>query len=197
MNEKISALLERAAAGTVPVVRGLDDAQLSLPTPCDDYDVRTLVGHLLLVVRNFRELAAKRDADFGRQSLPLEGDWREDFAREVRALVGAWAAPGAEEGTTGALGMPARTVGAMVLGDLVVHGWDLARASGRAYDGAAADAVLVTEVRDRFAELAPTARRMGMFAPEVPVGPDASTFDHLLGLTGRDPWWTPEVALGT
>ncbi|WP_329456325.1 TIGR03086 family metal-binding protein [Streptomyces sp. NBC_01497] len=193
MSEKISDLLERAAARTVPVVRAIEDGQLSLPTPCGAYDVRTLAGHLYRVVLNFQELAAKRNADFTQQSLPLEGDWRAGFAEETHRLIAAWAAPGAEEGTTGAMSMPARTVGAMVLGDLVVHGWDLARATGRPYEPAASDAALLDEVGDRFAELAPTGRTMGVFGPEVPVAAGAHPFERLLGLTGRDPHWAPEV----
>ncbi|WP_348772298.1 hypothetical protein [Streptomyces sp. SS52] len=56
-------------------------------------------------------------------------DWRAAFAREADALVAAWAAPGAEEGTTGQMEMPARTVAHMALLDLTVHAWDLAVAT--------------------------------------------------------------------
>ncbi|WP_030911177.1 TIGR03086 family metal-binding protein [Streptomyces sp. NRRL F-5126] len=196
MSEKISDLVERAADRTVPVVRGIEDEQLSWPTPCGDYDVRTLVGHLYRVVVNFRELAAKRDADFTQQPVPLEGDWRAGFAEETRRLVAAWAEPGAEEGTTGAMAMPARTVGSMVLGDLVVHGWDLARATGRTYAPSGVDATLLDELGQQWAQLAPTGRKMGVFGPEVPVPPGAGRFERLLGLTGRDPEWAPGARAG-
>ncbi|MBP0456628.1 TIGR03086 family metal-binding protein [Streptomyces montanisoli] len=196
MSEKISDLLERAAARTVPVVRGIEDEQLSWPTPCGDYDVRTLAGHLYRVVVNFRELAAKRDSDFSQQSMPLEGDWRTGFAEATRRLVEAWAEPGAEEGTTGARAMPARTVGCMVLGDLVVHGWDLARATGLPYAPSGVDATLLDELGPQWAQLAPTGRKMGVFGPEFPVAPGAGRFERLLGLTGRDPEWTREARAG-
>ncbi|WP_345652409.1 TIGR03086 family metal-binding protein [Streptomyces tremellae] len=195
MSEKISDLLERAAARTVPVVRALDDEQLGLPTPCGAYDVRALAGHLYRVVITFQGLAAKEDADMGAGPLELTGDWRAGFAGEARALVAAGVRPGAEDGTAGAMGMPARTAGVMVLGDLVVHGWDLARATGRPYAYAQDDAV-VEDVARQFAELAPLARSMGAFGPEVEVPPGAPALDRLLGVTGRDPGWRAPARSG-
>lgn len=189
MSEKISALLERVAAHTVPVVRGIADDQLGSPTPCSEYDVRALTGHLYRVVKDFQHLAAKRGEEVALQQPPLElaGDWRADFAREAERLVAAWAQPGAEEGTTGSMGMPATTVGLMVAGDLVLHGWDLARATGQPY---VQDDDVLRVLGECFGELAPMARSFGVFADPVEVGADAGPLDALLGVTGRDPHWT-------
>ncbi|MEV7871125.1 TIGR03086 family metal-binding protein [Streptomyces sp. NPDC088124] len=185
---KISALLKLAADGALPVVRGIGDERLGAPTPCAEYDVHALLDHLFQVVVNFQALAAKRDADFGAAPEHLAGEWRERFAAETARLVDAWDAPGAEEGTSGAMGLPARTVGSMVLGDLTVHAWDLARATGQPYEP---DASLVGLLTAEFGALAPTARKMGVFGEPVPVAPDAAPFDVLLALTGRDPGWAP------
>lgn len=191
MTNTLSDLLERAAGRTVQVVRGISDDQLARPTPCAEYDVRALVDHLFQVVVNFQRLAAKENADFSdAPSFAGHGDWRADFAAEARTLAEAWAAPGADEGTTGAMDMPAPLVGRMALGDLVVHAWDLARATGQEY---APDPVTVTEVRAAFSELAPTARKMGVFGEERPLPEgqvEVSDLDRLLALTGRDPEWT-------
>ncbi|MDQ0985123.1 uncharacterized protein (TIGR03086 family) [Streptomyces sp. V2I9] len=130
MTQKIGELLETASAGALPVVRGIDDARLGDPTPCAEYDVRALVNHLFLVVVNFQALAAREEVDFSQEPDFVTGDWRGRFGEETARLVEAWSAPGAEEGTTGKMGLPARTVGLMVLGDLTVHVWDLARACG-------------------------------------------------------------------
>ncbi|MFE7352367.1 hypothetical protein ACFU8Q_03970 [Streptomyces sp. NPDC057543] len=51
--EKISELLETAAGRAVPVLAGIDDNRLGDPTPCTEYDVRTLINHLFQVVVNF------------------------------------------------------------------------------------------------------------------------------------------------
>ncbi|WP_046507923.1 TIGR03086 family metal-binding protein [Streptomyces odonnellii] len=187
MSDKISNMLEAAADRTVTVVRGITDEQLGAPTPCSEYDVRALAAHLFQVVVNFQALAAKKDADFTVPPEPLEGAWRERFAEETVRLVEAWDAPGADEGTTGAMGLPARTVGAMVLGDLTLHGWDLARATGQPYEPAG---VLLDVVGEEFRALAPMGREMGMFGEPVPVAEDATPFEVLLAETGRDPGWT-------
>lgn len=200
---KTGDLLAVAAAHALPVVRNLPDDRLDARTPCAAYDVRALVNHLFHVVVQFQELAAKRNADFGGDTpdYVAEGDdWRERFAAETERLVAAWSAPGAEEGTTGAMNMPARTVGSMVLLDLTVHAWDLARATGQEYGTgqasgtarAAASGVpdVVDTLRAAVAELAPTARAMGVLGEPVPVPEDASDFDHLLAATGRDPHWS-------
>ncbi|MCX4818569.1 TIGR03086 family metal-binding protein [Streptomyces sp. NBC_01142] len=189
MTNTISELLDAAAARAVPVVRGITDERLDDPTPCAEYDVRGLANHLLQVVINFQAMAAKKDADFSAEPDYLsEGDWRGRFADETDVLVKAWAAPGAEEGTTGSMGMAARTLGEMVLGDLTVHAWDLARATGQEFTP---DPVVVGEVTESFAALAPMARKMGAFGEAVTL-PDeetASEFDRLLAMTGRNPHW--------
>ena len=182
----VSELLAVAVSRAVPVVGGIEDKALQEATPCADYDVKALVNHLFHVVVEFRKLAGKRDSDF--TSTPdrvAEGaDWRERFGAAADALVGAWAAPGAEEGTTGAMNMPARLVGSMALLDLTVHAWDLARATGQEY---AADPAVVAELTAAVERLAPTAREMGMFGAAVEVGADADPFARLLAATGREP----------
>jgi uncharacterized protein (TIGR03086 family) len=69
--------------------------------------------------------------------------------------------------------------------DLVVHGWDLARATGQ-------DETIPEDEVDRvlgFIERMGTAtmRENGVTGPEVPVPADASKQDRMLGLLGRDP----------
>lgn len=132
MGELLGMARERA----VPVFRGIPDAALGAATPCAEYDVKALVNHVFQVIVQFQRLAVKEPSDFGEVTPDrvAEGpDWRERLAREADRLVSAWSAPGAEEGTTGAMDMPARLVGAMALLDLTVHVWDLARATGQDY----------------------------------------------------------------
>jgi uncharacterized protein (TIGR03086 family) len=184
----IGELLAMARERAVPVVRGIEDAALTAPTPCAEYDVRTLVDHLFQVIVQFQRLAAKEASDFGEAPAPVAGSpgWRERLVAEADRLVAAWSAPGAEEGTTGGMNMPARLVGAMALLDLTVHGWDLARATGQEY--AEADEAVVAELTAAVDELAPTARKMGVFGEPVPEAEGASAFERLLARTGRDPY---------
>ncbi|MFI2783499.1 TIGR03086 family metal-binding protein [Streptomyces sp. ALB3] len=180
----ISELLDGAAARAVPVVRGIRDDQLADGTPCSEYDVRALLNHLFLVIENFRALAVRGATDFSRTEDVVTGDWRGRFEDETALLVKAWAEPGAEEGTAGAMGMPARTVGLMVLGDLTVHAWDLARATGQEFEP---DPAVVDELEPGLAAMAPQAREMKVFGEPFPVSPGATAFERVLAVTGRDP----------
>jgi uncharacterized protein (TIGR03086 family) len=185
----IGELLELARKRAVLVVRGIGDEALAAPTPCAEYDVQALVNHLFQVVVQFQRLAVKEASDFGEPADVVAADpqWRERLAGEAERLVAAWSAPGAEEGTTGGMGMPARLVGSMALLDLTVHVWDLARATGQ--DDPGADEAVVAELTGAVEELAPTARRMGVFGEPVPEAAGASAFERLLARTGRNPSW--------
>ncbi|MFF6786525.1 TIGR03086 family metal-binding protein [Streptomyces sp. NPDC012510] len=186
----IGELLAMARTRAVPVVRGIPDGALAGPTPCAEYDVKALVNHLFQVIVQFQRLAAKETADFGEtpDRVAESPEWRERLADEADRLVAAWSAPGAEEGRTGGMNMPARLVGSMALLDLTVHVWDLARATGQ--DDPGADEAVVTELAGAVDELAPTARKMGVFGEPVPEPEGASAYERLLARTGRDPRWT-------
>ncbi|WP_406501391.1 TIGR03086 family metal-binding protein [Streptomyces sp. NBC_01590] len=188
---KISELLDTAVGPAVAVLDGIDDNSLGAPTPCAEYDVRGLINHLFQVIVNFQALAARQEADFGTTPDVVTGDWRARFGEEAAALVAAWAVPGADEGTTGAMGLPARTVGNMVLGDLTVHAWDLARATGQEFTP---DESVLGEIGPALAAMAPMAREAKVFGEPHPVPDGASPFDEVLALTGRDPGWRPDAA---
>jgi uncharacterized protein (TIGR03086 family) len=80
--------------------------------------------------------------------------------------------------------LPAPMIGGMVLAEVVVHGWDLARATGQhpVWPGE-----LLAAVLDEVAKTAAQGREMGVYGPEVKVPDDAPVLDRILGLTGRDP----------
>ncbi|MCX4981582.1 TIGR03086 family metal-binding protein [Streptomyces sp. NBC_00572] len=182
---RIGDLLRSAATRATPLVRDIDDASLGAPTPCAEYDVRALLNHLLGVVVHFQALAAKQAADLdSTKDWLAEAEWRDRFEIEAGKLVEAWSAPGAEEGTTGGMGMPARAVGSMVLLDLTVHAWDLARATGRSF---APDPAVVEGLVEEVERMAPMARKMSVFGEAVDLPADATLFERLLATTGRDP----------
>ena len=122
----------------------------------------------------------------------LGGDWRERVPRLVIALGEAWALPHAWEGLTMAGGQEllAGTAGVVCLDEVIVHGWDIAVASGQPYDcqsslvEAALGFVLPTVAGHP--EGTP-----GLFGPPVTVPDDAPVLERLIGLTGRDPAWRP------
>jgi len=182
MTTRISELLAAAAERTVPVVHGIDDKQLSDPTPCAQFQVRDLVNHLFQIVVNFQALATKQDADFDAEPDFLDGDWRNRFADETRKLVDAWSDPATTEGISPRMGLPQALVANLVLVDLTVHGWDLAQGTGQAYTPSAEVVATVTPFTE---QMAPMGRERGAFAEMTEFPPDADEFARLLAHTGR------------
>lgn len=175
------------------VVRALDQAgvvvakvrpeQAGLPTPCAEWDVRTLVGHLVDEVWRFAESTAtgqRGDSDGD----VLGDDWAAAFQRAADALLTAWRSPGALERTTRLPGgeVPATWTLGQHVTEIAMHTWDIAVATGQSTDldpavGAAAlewgRANLVPEIRGEHV------------GPEVSVVPDAPLYERLAAFGGR------------
>jgi uncharacterized protein (TIGR03086 family) len=185
--------LGAAAAEVARVVAGVRDDQLGDPTPCEGTSVAALLDHLVGLTLAFRLAAEKTPAEGGPSASAdaLAADWRTRLPAQLDALAEAWRSPEAWEGTAvaGGVEMPAPAMAVVALDELVVHGWDLAAATGQRYavsDGdAEACASFAGEVGDSAEE------RLGLYGPRVPVPADAPPLDRLLGLTGRNPGWRP------
>ena len=172
--------------------------RLAAPTPCRDLDVRALVDHLAWAAVISQRAAVRMPLETDRSSLTpapfLDGllpeQWAAAVPAELDTAADAWADRAAWEGETlmGTAPMPAAVVGPLMLAEFVLHGWDLARAVGAPYDvpPALGEATLAAVV-----PVAQLGRDGGWFGPEVPVADGAPAFDRALGLTGRDPAWTP------
>ncbi|MER5375038.1 TIGR03086 family metal-binding protein [Streptomyces sp. NPDC002553] len=173
------------------------DEQLDGRTPCPRYAVRNLLGHLGHLAVAFRDAARKdlgvtTDTDPGTTLPDLPPGWREELPAALDALAEAWRDPAAWTGMTraGGVDLPGEVAGAVAADELVVHGWDLTRATGQRYapDPAA--------LRASHAFLRAAAEEAGdggsgIFGPVVPVPPDAPLLARAVGLSGRDPDWTP------
>ena len=129
-----------AARRLAGMIASVTDEDLGRPTPCPAYTLGDLVEHVGGMALAFGSAAAK-DGKYGEQqpsgdASRLSGDWRSRIADDLAALAEAWRAPGAWEGTTRIAGMdsPAAMVGIIAADELVVHGWDVARATGWPYD---------------------------------------------------------------
>jgi uncharacterized protein (TIGR03086 family) len=150
--------------------------------------VRALINHLLGVLHMFEAIGRKEKAPDDMLTRDyMRGDWRAAFEEQAKRLLAAWEDPRAYEGKTPG-GFPAALGARMVLGDLVVHGWDLATATGQGFEADEEAARLLCEFAESMGD---QARKGGVFGEPVPVPDDATTFEKALGLTGRDPRWTP------
>lgn len=174
---------------------GVRDDRLADPTPCPDLAVRNLLGHLTGLAVAFRDAARK---DLGpttdtspEASVPDVGPgWREELAQVLGELASAWREPDAWTGMTraGGIDLPGDVAGAVVADELVIHGWDLARATGQEY---APDPAALEAAYGLLAAAAEEADRdAGMFGPVVPVPADAPLLERAVGLSGRDPGWS-------
>jgi uncharacterized protein (TIGR03086 family) len=183
--------LEPAAARMARLVEAVPDERLAAPTPCEEYSVGDLLDHIGGFALAFRAAAVKQplDGSASGDAANLGPDWRTRIPGDLLALAEAWRDPAAWEGMTAAGGvdLPGEVAGVVALDELLLHGWDLARATGQpsGHDGPELDAVhtMVKQFRDAGVE--------GLFGPEVPVPGDAPLLDRILGLAGRAPDWSP------
>lgn len=182
MREELLPMLRGAAQRTADLVTSIPEEEFGRPTPCQEFDVRGLINHLEWGASLFESVAG------GGGFLPPK-DYTGDFPERVEHMLIAWDKPESWEGVSEAMGGLPRTVLAhMALTDLVAHGWDLSRATGRGYEVEEATAArLLAFAKD----MAPIGRARGAFGEEVAVPADAPALERFLGLIGRDPAWRP------
>ncbi|NBM20857.1 TIGR03086 family metal-binding protein [Streptomyces sp. GC420] len=185
-----------AARQVALLADGVRDDRLSDPTPCPAFAVRNLLAHLVGLSAAFRDAGRKAvgpsTATDPSAVVPDIGPgWRERLRLNLDAMAEVWRDPAAWDGTTQAGGftLPAAQAGRIALNELVVHGWDLARATGQPYEPDP-DAVEASYDLLAPAAHAPAAER-GPFGPVVEVPADAPLLDRVVGLSGRDPSWAP------
>lgn len=166
------------------LVENVRPEQLGDPTPCPDYDMRTLLDHVIGWLRAFAAGANGRPFDDDPTAFSTE-DFAEEFKAAANDLVTGWRLHGTERNVRFATAeMPARTVLGMTLMEYVTHGCDLAIATGQAVPFS--DAELETTLARARENLTDQYRGEGKpFGPAVDVGPDAPAVDRLLGFMGR------------
>jgi uncharacterized protein (TIGR03086 family) len=173
---------------------GIDNTELVDPTPCPDWTVAVLLDHLMVLSQAFAQAARKRTDAPGTAEPPpppsaqhLSRHWRSRLPVLLEELATAWKDPASWTGTSqaGGLTMPAATIGAVAMNELIVHSWDLARATGQEYF---ADPRTL-EVLIEFLAQAPAEGTPGMFAAPVLTDDEPTLLDQALALAGRDPAW--------
>ena len=176
--------LERTADHAEQLVAGVRPEHHPLPTPCGDWDVRTLLNHTVAGAGAFGRML--RDEPPLWMADHLTGDPVATFRAGVQDSLAAWRAGGLARTVEPLGGLPLAELQAL---DLLVHGWDLARATGQPDELPADVAARAWAVWSEVP--VDVGRSMGQFGPEVPVPAGAPVGDRLLGLLGRDPAWTP------
>jgi uncharacterized protein (TIGR03086 family) len=183
------------------LVSGVGDAEHGAPTPCPAYQVADLLEHLGTMAQAFTAAARKQPGPLTEQqpagdAARLPADWRTRIPRDLGTLAQAWSEPGAWDGMTRIAGMdaPAAMVGVTVADELVVHGWDLARATGQPFQPDPAAVRAARSFLDQFASPDAPAGDEVPFGPSRPAPDDAPAFDQVLALAGRDATWVRPAA---
>lgn len=181
--------MKECASEAARVARGVDAARLPEPSGCGDWDVRALVNHWVLYTSHGLEHRALRTTlpdELTARDFTADTGWAEAYAAQLERAVAAWSDPQVWEGEIdlGFAKTPARDVAALLIAELALHGWDVARATGQEYQVSDDTARLLHGVVGANAE---EYRRYDGFAEAVTVPDDAPLFQRTLALSGRDP----------
>jgi uncharacterized protein (TIGR03086 family) len=201
----VRTVFARALATGGDVVAGVRPDQFDDPTPCTDYDVRTLVGHLVGVLDRV-VLMGRGQNPFqapDKATGPADDAWLAAWSDAAQRVEAAWAD---DASLTRIVHLPwAEESGAVTLAnyccEITVHTWDLATATGQrpAWD---AEVVATAWEATRgmpgegrheiFAAMKagmPEPFRSGPdpFADAVPVPDDAPLIDRVVAWNGRQP----------
>ena len=189
--------LTPAASRLAQLVAGVTDDQLTGPTPCPAYRLGDLIDHVGGLALAFTASARRDFGEYTEQTpagdaARLGPDWRTQIPRDLATLAAAWRAPAAWSGMTRIARMdaPAEMVGITLADELLVHGWDIATASGQQFGF---EPEVLEAARSFLLQIANPDAPSG---PDVPFGPprpaaaDAPQLDQVLALAGRDPAWS-------
>ena len=161
------------------VLRRLTEDDLARPTPCAEYTVGEVGQH---VVRSMALLASVAGAADGST---MAGSLEEQVTVSAEAALATWRRRGL--GGSVAVGrstLPASLAVEIIPLELLVHGWDIARATGSGID---VPPEVAGYVLGRARELVTPDKRGRRFAAEVPAGPQATVLERLIAFTGREP----------
>jgi uncharacterized protein (TIGR03086 family) len=183
------ALYDRATAWTATKVAVAAD-QLDAATPCTEWDVRRVIDHLLAGQAMFAAgpIGGTIAPPTGPPPALVGADPADQYEQARKATIDAYARPGVLQSTmNGSAGeIPATQVLGIAFCDQLVHGWDLARATGQ--DSTMPDGLADVAWTMLDGRIPDEARGPGQsFGPVVAVPADANAQARLLGYCGRTP----------
>jgi uncharacterized protein (TIGR03086 family) len=170
---------DRAADAVGVVIAAITDDQLTAPTPCQEWNVAQVVGHLIDVNERFA-------ARFGTPGSVTPGVTdrvrSDDLADRYRASTAALHDGLCSTEAAGGLSTQLRSRLALRVADMLIHGWDIATGTGQSVQLPEDLTALALEFTlRRLAAL----QRSGQFAHPQTVGRNASVIDCLAALSGR------------
>ena len=187
-----TGLLAGAISYMLGVCAPIGPGEMALSTPCADWDLARLLGHLCESMADLE--TALRTGCLDLDGLPgrTEGDPVEALRDRAAELLCAGYCYGGPERfvAVGGLPIPAGLVACTGAVEIAVHGWDVAAARARAGRARGVqETPIPAALATRMLRLGPllVAGRGGLFALPVAVSAEASPGDQLVGYLGRDP----------
>ena len=185
--------LDLAVDQVLRLVAAVRPADLDRPTPCEEFDVRHLLGHLLGVLGRIAHVGSGgHPFDVPTTVLDVEDDaWAARCEGAAAGMRAVWA----DDAVLDAVlhlpfgDVPGRGAAMAYTEELTAHAWDLASALGRrdVLDPVLGEVALAAATR-----FIPDADRGRIpFGPVVAVPAGAGPYERLAGWLGRDPSWTP------
>ena len=160
--------------------------QMANATPCADFTVRDVFNHMIGGATFFAaQFRGEMPPDMPDDGTDVTGDDAvATFTATMDALADAAVQPGALERTIASpFGeVPGDVVARFLALDGLVHTWDLAVATGQAYDP---PTPVVVEVLAFARQAIAPEMRGGPFGPEVDAPTDATPLQQLVAFTGR------------
>ena len=192
----------RVVRATVGLVSQVGPADLARPTPCAGWTLGDLIGHMTAQHDGWTAAAAGYGADL---SCWQAGPPAADPVREYAAAAGRVLEAFGDDGVLGRefalaeLSPVLRFPAAQAIGfhfiDYLVHGWDVARSLGLAYEPEADVLAAALPVAQAVPGGSARTRDGAPFAPGRPVSAQAGLLDQIVAMLGRSPAW-PELRPG-
>lgn len=184
-------LFQTAVHSVHDVIQHVSLDDMNKPTPCSEWNVRQLLNHIVSEVAWIKPLLHGKTID--EVGGVLDGDLLGDTPAE------AWQAykQEAQQAVTNAkpdtiahlsyADKPAQAYIAEVSADMIVHGWDLARAIGLEY---VIEDTIAQQCLDATKDIMPSGRQYGFIGPAITVANNASAAEKMLAEFGRSTQWT-------
>ncbi|WP_406830168.1 TIGR03086 family metal-binding protein [Pedococcus sp. KACC 23699] len=165
------ATLDRGLTQLSTLVEAVQPSDLERQTPCTDWTVRELLGHVVQGPANFAASVRGESPDWS-AAAELPQDWSATFRSNADDLRAAW------DQNPDAPGGPGFQVA-----ELAVHSWDLATALGK--DAAELDPEVAEVAYATMSQALTPERRGAAFKPEQEPAGDAGPYERLAAFAGR------------